>query len=66
MKSPIAYFKFFDARLVKYFTRQKVAVPKTKKHTICKNDMFYVHGIFSTNGMKIKEIEAYWRFCMYF
>jgi hypothetical protein len=21
--------------------------------------MFYVHGIFSTNGMKIKEIEAY-------
>jgi hypothetical protein len=24
--------------------------------------MFYVHGIFSTNGMKIKEIEAYWRF----
>ena len=28
--------------------------------------MFYVHGIFSTNGMKIKEIEAYWRFCMHF
>jgi hypothetical protein len=28
--------------------------------------MFYVHGIFSTNGMKSKEIEAYWRFCMYF
>jgi hypothetical protein len=26
---------------------------------ICKNDnMFYVHGIFITNGMKIKEIEA--------
>ena len=28
--------------------------------------MFYVHGIFSTNGMKIKEIEAYWRFCVHF
>jgi hypothetical protein len=28
--------------------------------------MFYVHGIFSTNGMKSKEIEAYWRFCMHF
>ena len=39
---------------------------KQKKHTICKNDMFYVHGIFSTNGMKRKEIEAYWRFCMHF
>ena len=31
MKSPIAYFKFFGARFVKEFTRQKVAVPKTKK-----------------------------------
>jgi hypothetical protein len=28
--------------------------------------MFYVHGIFSTNEMKIKEIEAYCRFCMHF
>jgi hypothetical protein len=45
---------------------QKVAVPKTKKHTICKNGMFYVYGIFSTNGMKIKEIEAYWHFLMHF
>jgi hypothetical protein len=63
MKSPIAYFKFFGAR---FFTRQKVAVPKTKKHTICNNDIFYVYGIFSTNGMKIKEIEAYWHFCMHF
>jgi hypothetical protein len=41
---------------------------KNKKNIgpICKNDMFYVHGIFSTNGIKIKEIEAYWRFCMHF
>ena len=23
--------------------------------------MFYVYGIFSTNGVKIKEIEAYWQ-----
>jgi hypothetical protein len=30
------------------------------KHVFC------VHGIFSTNGMKSKEIEAYWRFCMHF
>jgi hypothetical protein len=22
--------------------------------------MFYVYGIFSTNGMEIKEIETYW------
>ena len=36
------------------------------KHTICKNDMFYVHGKFSRNGMTIKEIEAYWRFCIHF
>jgi hypothetical protein len=28
--------------------------------------MFYVYGIFSINGMKIKEIEAYWHFCMHF
>ena len=28
--------------------------------------MFYVHGIFSTNEMKSKEIEAFWRFCMHF
>jgi hypothetical protein len=28
--------------------------------------MFYVYGIFSTNGMKIKEIEAYWHFYMHF
>jgi hypothetical protein len=28
--------------------------------------MFYVYGIFSTKGMKIKEIEAYWHFCMHF
>jgi hypothetical protein len=28
--------------------------------------MFYVHGIFSTNGMKIKEIEAYWGFLCIF
>ena len=28
--------------------------------------MLYVHGIFSTNGMKIKEIEAYWHFCLHF
>ena len=28
--------------------------------------MFCVHGIFSTNGMKSKEIEAYWHFCMHF
>jgi hypothetical protein len=55
MKSSIAYLKFFGA----------VAVPKTKKHTICKN-MFYVYGIFSTNGMKIKEIEAHWHFYMHF
>jgi hypothetical protein len=64
MKSPIAYFYLY-----RFLNRQKVAVPKIKikkKHTICKNDMFYVHGIFSTNGMKIKEIEAYWRFCMHF
>ena len=30
-----------------------------KKHTICKNDMLYVHGIF-----KLKL--AYWHFCMHF
>jgi hypothetical protein len=28
--------------------------------------MFCVHGIFSTNGMKSKEIEAYWYFCIHF
>jgi hypothetical protein len=28
---------------------------KNKKHTICKNDMFYVHGKFSRNRMKINE-----------
>ena len=32
---------------------------------IC-NNVFCVHGIFSTNGIKSKEIEAYWRFCMHF
>ena len=31
MKSPIAYFKFFGAG-------QPKSVPKTKKHTICKNE----------------------------
>jgi hypothetical protein len=38
--------------LFKKFWRQVCEVPKTKKHTICKNDMFYVYGIFSTNGLK--------------
>jgi hypothetical protein len=28
--------------------------------------MFCVYGIFSTNRMKRKEIEAYWHFCMHF
>jgi hypothetical protein len=27
--------------------------------------MFYVYGIFSTNEMKIKEIETYWHFYMH-
>jgi hypothetical protein len=31
-----------------------------------KNDMFYVHRKFRRNRMKIKEVEAYWRFCMHF
>jgi hypothetical protein len=64
MKSP--KFNCFGARFVKLFTLQKVEAPKTKKHTICKNDMFYVYGMFSTNGMKIKEIEAYWHFACIF
>jgi hypothetical protein len=37
-----------------------------QKQTICKNDVFYVHGKFSRNGMKIKKGEAYQRFCMHF
>ena len=28
--------------------------------------MFYVYGIYSTNRMKIKKIEAYWHFCKHF
>jgi hypothetical protein len=31
---------------------------KNKKHTFCKNDMFYVHGKFCRSRMKIKEVEA--------
>jgi hypothetical protein len=44
------------------FSRQKCNNAKNKKHTIFKNDMFYVHGKFSRIRMKIKEVEAYWRF----
>ena len=40
------------------FSRQKCSNLKNKKHTICKNDMFYVYGKFCRNRIKIKEIEA--------
>ena len=48
------------------FSRRKCSNSKNKNHTICKNDMFYVHGKLSKNRMKIKEVEASWRFCMHF
>jgi hypothetical protein len=28
--------------------------------------MFYIHGKFDRNRMKISEVEAYWCFCMHF
>jgi hypothetical protein len=40
------------------FSRQNVSIPKTKNKTFCKNDMFYVHGKFRRNRMKVKEVEA--------
>jgi hypothetical protein len=48
------------------FSRQKCSNSKNKKHTICKNDMFYVCGKFCRNRINIKEIEARWRFGMHF
>jgi hypothetical protein len=40
-------------------------IPKPKI-TICKNDMFYIHGKFGRNRMKISEVEAYWCFFSFF
>jgi hypothetical protein len=65
IKLPIANSSFFGAKFVTSYSRQKVAIPE-KTHTFCKNDMFYVHGKFCRNRMKIKEVEARWRFGMHF
>ena len=48
------------------FSPQKCSNSENKKHTICKNDMFYAYGKFRRNRIRIKEIEARWRFGMHF
>jgi hypothetical protein len=52
-------------------TRQKVAVPKTKKHTICKNDMFM--GYLVQTGWKLRatacknrESQVKWKYLNFF
>jgi hypothetical protein len=58
IKIPLAVSSFFGAKFVTLLSRQEVAIPN-KKHTLCKNDIFYVHGKFRRNRMKIKDVEAY-------
>ena len=67
VKSPIAYFYlFFWRQVYDVIYPPKSSNSKNKKHTICKNDMFYIHGKFGRNRTKISEVEAYWCFCMHF
>jgi hypothetical protein len=66
IKLTIANCYIFSGTFVTSFSRQKCSNSKNKKHTICKNDMFYVYGKFCRNWMKIKEIKARWRFGMHF
>ena len=58
IKLTIANCYFFSGKFVTSFSRQKCSNSKNKKHTISKNDMFYVYVKFCRNRMKIKEIEA--------
>ena len=56
IKVPIANSYFFSTKFVTLFYRQKWSNSKNKKHTICKNDMFYVHGNFVQRGLKLKKL----------